>query len=257
MKTEGIVIRRNDSFNSDVFLTLLTERYGKLNVVARRSKSMKSPLSASSKLFVCSIYELKAANIPSVVQASIVQSHASLMDDYDAMMYASYIAELMDKCTREEYVEPELYYLLRESLNILARHAAAKKGEKKPGISDFIPTISPQLVRVHFLARVLSELGLMPEMNHCHACGTPLNEDVFFQYDGGCLCKECHRGAGSFATGQMVRFIQYLAAVSSERLVKTNVDSLLIHRTAELLEKLLLTMADIKKLNTKDFLMHI
>lgn len=257
MKTEGIVIRRNDSFNSDVFLTLLTERYGKLNVVARRSKSLKSPLSASSKLFVCSIYELKAANVPSVIQTSIVQSHSALMDDYDAMMYASYITELMDKCTREEYVESGLYFLLKDSLGILAKTAAFNHSLKKNSDSDSVPRISPQLVRVHFLSRLLSELGLMPEMDACHSCGTLLTEDVFFRFDGGCLCKDCQMGIGSFATGQMVRFIQYLSSVPSKRLVRTRVDPLLVYRTSELLEKLLVTLADIKKLNSKEFLMNV
>lgn len=257
MKTEGIVIKRNDSFNSDVFLTLLTERYGKLNVVARRSKPLKSPLAASSKLFVCSHYDLKIGSVPSVIQASIVQSNASLMDDYDAMMYASYITELMEKCTREEYVEPGLYHLLRSSLDVLAKTAAVKAIANREGqdvVREASGVVEPRLVRVHFLVQLLLELGLMPELDRCHSCSAELIEDVFFRFDGGCLCKDCHMGVGAFASAQMVRFIRYLSNISSQRLSRTNVDPLLIQQTSELLEKLLITMADIKKINSKEFL---
>lgn len=237
LKTEGIVISRRNSYNSDVFLTLFTKKYGKLDVVAKRSKSYKSKLNASSRSFVCSEYILKEATVPIVMSADILYSNLSILDEYDALASASYLSEFVLKSTREEHPEPELYFLLKASLKLLA--------EKK---------VSPSIIRAYFVTRLCVELGVMPNLECCNRCGKNGGETDFVSIEYGRVCEKCAGGSDSPAESRLFRFLSYLRQVTPDRLYKIKMDEILMKRAVLFSENLLLYHLDIGNIKSKELL---
>lgn len=194
IKTEGIVLSKRNSYNEDVFLTLFTEKFGKMNVVVKRSKSYRSSLNASTRIFVCSDYILRPAigpsAVPSVIGADIVHSNLRLLDDLECIANASYLCELVNMTTVEENSEKTIYLLLKEGL----LHIAA--GE-----------IDRSLLRAFFLANLCRELGVMPNTLDDEHNG--VLRSFFLDRDQLSRC---------------VRFLHYLADVNYSRLRHTKRD---------------------------------
>ncbi len=237
MKTEGIVLAKRSSYNTDVFLTLFTQKYGKLDVIAKRSKSYKSKLNASSRSFVCSEYLLKAASVPIVMSADIVSSNLSIMDNYDALASASYLSELVMKTTREEHAEPRLYHMLKSALAFLAEGS-----------------VSPRLIRTFFVTKLCVELGVMPEMTHCFACGGEGAEDDFLSVEHGRLCKECVQGVCIPSTGRLFRFLIYMQQSDISRAPAVRCEPFLMDKAAGFSERLLQYHLDIGEIKSKELI---
>lgn len=223
MKTEGIVLSRRGSFNDDFFLTLFTEKYGRMNVVAKRSKSYKSPLNASTRVFVCSDFVLKPASVPIVTSADIVRSNLSLMEDFDALSTASYVAELVLKTTREDYAERGLYYALREVYALLD----AK-------------TVRPRLIQAYFLVRLCSVLGILS-----------VAPDVLSDTEEELRVLVGHRKLSPYDISKLVRFFAYLSRCD---LGRTRVDEKLFLQAIDTCEVLLREYLDIGEIKSREFL---
>ncbi len=237
LKTEGIVISRRNSYNSDVFLTLFTKKYGKLDVLAKRSKSYKSKLNASSRSFVCSEYILKAASVPIVMSADILCSNLSILDSYESLATASYLSEFVQKTTREEHSEPRLYLLLKDLLALLA-------GKNVPA----------GIIRAYFVTRLCDELGIMPNLEVCNRCGVSGGESDFASVEFGRLCENCSQGHDDPVGSRLFRFLCYLQQISPDRLHKIKLDKGLLKGATDFSERLLFYHLDIGEIKSKELL---
>lgn len=211
IKTEGIVLSKRNSYNEDVFLTLFTEKYGKMNVVVKRSKSYRSSLNASTRVFVCSDFILRPASIPLIVSADIIHSNLKLLDDLDHIISASYLCEIVNLTTVEAYCEKRIYYLLKEGLRFLST------GE-----------VDPLLLRAFFLVQLCVELGVMP---------TSIEDEMSLPLRELSALPRC------------LRFVQYLSRVDYPRLRHTKKDKGLfadVVKVGEMILKETLDISDIK-----------
>lgn len=205
---------RRNSYNEDVFLTVFTEKYGKMNVVAKRSKSYKSPLNASTRVFVCSDFIFKPASVPIVLHADIVQSHLSLLDDLDRIASAAYLCELVNLTTREEFSEQDIYRLLKDCLSYLCRTEARLT-----------------LMRAFFIARLCRELGVLStESEHFS------NEIESVLMRHRIVIEDIPR---------CVRFLHYLIQSELPRLMHAKNDTRLFSETVTVCETILRETLDI------------
>lgn len=220
IKTEGIVLSKRNSYNEDIFLTLFTEKFGKMNVIVKRAKSYRSALHASTRVFVCSDFIMRPASVPIVTSADIVNSNLKLLDDFEAITNASYLCELVNLTTREEYAERRIYLLLKDGLASLLSEE-----------------IDRDLIRAYFVIQLCRELGVMPS----------LTEEGAFQDE---LIDMFRRYRLDFDDlPRCIRFLRYLLEVDYSRLRHTKRDSRLfveINTMGETILKDTLDIADIK-----------
>ena len=120
---DAIVIRRRDAGESDRRLTLLSEEFGKIDVVAKgarnsasRLKGVSEPLSVATFTF----HDGKKQRF--VTQAQPKSSFRGLRSDYDRLTMGLAFAELMSAILPYEQPLPELYELLLVVLGILEVH---------------------------------------------------------------------------------------------------------------------------------------
>lgn len=225
MRTEGIVLSKRNSYNDDVFLTIFTEKYGQMNVVAKRSKSYRSPLNAATRVFVRADFILKPARTPYIVSADVVTSNLSILDDFSRIANATYLSEIVLKCTREDVAEKEIYGLLKESLTLLAEDA-----------------VSPHLIRACAAVKLCRFIGIMPDISGENPVASE-ELSAFLNADPP------YRDEVKF-----IRFIRYLIAVPTTRLRRTSVDENLLRAAVRFSERLMKEFLDISVIKSNEMI---
>ena len=173
-KCEGIVIRTNHYGETNKIVTLYTKEIGKVGVMARGANKPSSRLTSVSQLFCHGHYLFqRGKGLGSLQQGEIVESMRKVREDIFLTAYCSYIVELTDKVTEELQKNPFLFELLRLTLQSI------NEG-KDPEILTFI-----------YEMKMLSMIGIAPELSQCSSCGAAEGKFGFSVREGGFLCHRC------------------------------------------------------------------
>lgn len=179
-KTTAIVLRTTDWSESSRIATLWTRDLGKVRVVAKGSKRLKSAFdSALDLLTVCSIVLIRSKSSSSLdllTEAQVVRRFARLSTDLEALYAAYYVAEILADGTTDHDPHPELF---DEALDALTELNTEGR------------TIPPRILR--FEMAFLRETGYDPMLDHCAGCEGALSGlgMAFSAEAGGALCSAC------------------------------------------------------------------
>jgi DNA repair protein RecO (recombination protein O) len=180
-RTQAIILRRADLGEADRLLTIFTPGRGKLRVVAKGARKPASRKSGHVELFTRSnLLVARARELDIVSQAETIESYRPLREDLLRSTYAHYLAELLDRFTREEEESGELYNLLADTL------------------SHLCDAPNPALVARYYELHLLALAGYQPRLFDCVQCGKRLrpvdSESPPYGFDcarGGVLCDQC------------------------------------------------------------------
>lgn len=199
IKTNAVVIGRTDYRESDRMLTLFSPDRGRLEVLARRAKSPKSPLLSASELFCSGEYLLyTSGEHASLVSCQVTDAFYPLREDYGRLSHGTLMLEMCRVVVQPDQPEPRLFLHFLRSLAHLAYGGA-----------------SPRNVTAVFMAGLLSLNGFRPGVRNCAACGAPLTPDEgdafgFSLTMGGILCRECRKTGELRLTGKDVADMQWI-----------------------------------------------
>lgn len=178
--TSAIVIRHQALGEHDKLITFYTLDAGKLKAVARSARRPGNRLTGSLDLLnhgELVYFDRPHKDLQYVNSFDIRDSFAKLKEDLAGVAYGFYIAELVDQVTPERDADPEVYQLL---LNVL----------------QFLMTNQSMVLWVRaFEIKLLSLMGVAPQLDLCVACDSPLTESrikVSPQL-GGIVCERCDR----------------------------------------------------------------
>jgi len=175
---QGIVLRRFNLSEKDKVVTFLTQRYGKIKAVAKSARMAKSRFGAALEplsLVQLIYFGRENQTFYRLNQAEINLSFQSLREDFHKIYTAAYFIELTDALIPEGNPEPQIFHLLKETLEALQNH--------KPNI-----TLTPL-----FELRLMAALGYAPQLTHCLSCKKePGPGWVGFSFNRrGVLCQPC------------------------------------------------------------------
>jgi DNA repair protein RecO (recombination protein O) len=176
VRTEAIVLTRQDYGEADRILTLFTPAYGKLRAIAKGVRRPTSKLGPHLDYFGrVGLHLSKGRDLDIVTAAELIEPHARLRVDIDAFGHASYYAELVRHLTQDRQENGRLYDLLKRSLAVLD------------------DGVDPWTVTRHFELALLSTLGYQPELMQCVNCRNDIvAERNFFSVQlGGMICPSC------------------------------------------------------------------
>jgi DNA repair protein RecO (recombination protein O) len=194
-KALALVLRTTDWSETSRIATLWTREFGKIRVVAKGGRRLKSNFeSALDLLMLCSIVFLRKSSgaLDLLTEARVVERFPQLRGDLPALYAAYYLAELLSDWTQEYDPHPELFDEARETLRTLGQ----------PGVAT-----GPRLARFELV--LLRELGYRPHLGSCAACGAAVTGEMlagglaFSPAAGGILCGNCRtrqRGAQPVST---------------------------------------------------------
>lgn len=176
-QTTGVVIGRTNFGEADRIVRLLTPDHGKLSVVARGVRKLKSRTAGHLELFgeVELVLAQGRGNLDVVTSARLNWYPHQLTTDYNALSLAYVFASAVDRIAQEHQTHPELYHHLSEALRTVDAGA-----------------IGP-LPELWYKLRLLNLAGLRPELECCMVCGQD-DAAASYQFDaarGGIVCGSC------------------------------------------------------------------
>jgi DNA repair protein RecO (recombination protein O) len=184
-KAVALVLRTTDWSESSRIATLWTREFGKVRVLAKGGRRLKSNFeNALDLLTLCGIVFLRksSGSLDLLTEAQVIQRFPRLRTDLAALYAAYYVAELLAEGTQDYDPHPLLF---DEALDTLRALGAADAPPAECG---------PRVARFEMV--FLRELGYSPVLDHCAGCGGPIAETelAFSAAANGVLCRTCRGG---------------------------------------------------------------
>ena len=173
---DGLVVREMAWGENDKRLVLLTAKRGRVPVLAKGARSMRSKYVNTTQLFTYGNYEITERNGHAWLGgASILEPFWGIRDDIDRLALASYIVDVAGELTGEEEPAEDI---LRLTLNTI--YAISK---------DFK---THEHIKGTYELRAMSMSGYCPDLSHCGHCGCEKADTMYLDVMNGMLkCPEC------------------------------------------------------------------
>src|SRR6476661_1237276 len=179
LTTEGIVLKTQALGDTSRIVTVYTRDHGLRKVVAKGARKTPSrfgfalePLSRSR--FV--LYLKPDRDLHLLSQAEVLDPLGSRISELTRLAHAQAALEIVDRLVWGEEPHPELYDLLRQTLDGCAR----------------APVAALPAVTLAFQLQLASLLGYRPRLDACASCGGALSpRRLFSAMRGGLMCDAC------------------------------------------------------------------
>lgn len=173
-KLEGVVLRTNDYGETNKIVTMFTREKGKKAAVARGAKKPNSRLSGVTQPFTHGAFLIQGSRgLGTIQQGEALSSMRYIREDLMKTAYAAYIVEMTDRTTEDGEVNLSLFNLLQKSLEYI------NKG------------VDGAIVTNIFEMKMLSQVGLKPELSLCVVCGEAEGKFGFSIRENGLICHRC------------------------------------------------------------------
>lgn len=188
---EGVVLRGVRYGEADRVLTVMSHEEGHLAVFGRGVRRPRSKLGGRLEPFGRVQLELVTGRggMPTVTGATLVDAHHGLRDTWGGLESAGRASLAVDRLLQDAGPVPAAYGLLCTWLALLAAEAARARD---PG---WVPSAAAQ---VAFSLKLLTVVGVQPELDACASCGEPDADAGFDPGHGGIVCGRCAAGARPF-----------------------------------------------------------
>lgn len=198
--TEGIILSRTDYGEADRILTLLTPDHGKLRLMAKGVRRVKSKLAGGIELFsVSSITFVKGrGEVGTLVSTRLVKHYSHIVEDLDRTMLGYELIKQLNKIT-EDHPESEYFELLKQTFEALD--------------DSSIPL---PFVRFWFSVQLLGLSGHPPNLQ-TDATGKKLAPDALYNFDLEQMCFSPSE-RGRFAASH-IKFLRLCFSAHSVRIL--------------------------------------
>lgn len=120
--TEGLILKRKNFGEADRVLTVLTDRYGKISIIAKGVRRITSRRAGNVEVLNRVKLHLFKAKSYNLTEAESLDTFAKLKENLTLSTTAFHIIELTDRLTAEEQKNPQLYELVVSILRILEKN---------------------------------------------------------------------------------------------------------------------------------------
>lgn len=238
--TSAIVLKTVKLSDSDVLITVFSDKHGKITAIAKGGRSAKSKLNASAQLFVYGEYSLSMGSKWNYVNSvEVYDAHYKIREDLVKLSYASYFVELTSFVLPEDTANLKLFAVLKNVLVSL-------KEDKCPA----------KLLRIIFELKTLDSLGYRPETSQCIECNAKENLHFMSIEDGGVLCESCARNMnkGLKIGKKLSRLMTLLLNEDTIKLCQLEINDFYIEKLDILMNNYLKHHVGIKRFKSIEFL---
>jgi DNA repair protein RecO (recombination protein O) len=177
--TDALVLRAVDYRDADRIVTLLTERFGKVAVLARSARKSKKRFGGSLEPYALieADVRLGRGEVGSIGQARVKRSFPGILADLTRIAVAGAALELVREALPVHQPEPEI---LESTVVFLERLEKCEETKEE--------------LLLAFETRVLSTLGFAPNLDTCARCGRRAEEGRAALFDpivGSIVCRSC------------------------------------------------------------------
>jgi DNA repair protein RecO (recombination protein O) len=144
--SEGIVLARRNFSEADRLVTIFSENNGKITLIAKGVRKPKSRKRGSIEIFSRIKFSgSKTNSLPILTEVENIQNYQIIRSDLKKTSLAYYFIEVVNKISREDEVNRELYQLLIIYLDRLEKEMLLRQ------------------LRLEFIQEILEVMGFWPK----------------------------------------------------------------------------------------------
>ena len=201
-RTQGFVLKKRDFREADRIFTVFTKDFGKLEILGRGIRKIKSKLRGGMKLFsLADIEFIQGKTHKTLTDANSIEIFQNIKRDLKRLKIAFDISDVLDSLVKEPEKEQKIWDLLKFSFQTLNRFSLSVK--------------ECWLIFYNFLWKILVILGYKPELNYCCICQKkPDPKNLYFNLkEGGIICSDCFqkKKEGKKIQPGTVKILRFLA----------------------------------------------
>ena len=199
LKTKAIVLSRTNYGETDRIITVLTPDSGKLSLMARGVRTLKSKLAGGIELFSLNdiSYIRGKSELATLVSARLESHFPQILTDIDRVQFGYELLKIINRAT-EDQPEAAYFELVKDTLF---------------GLNDLEVPLS--VTRLWFMCQLLALSGHMPNLT-TDAKGLALAENTLFSFDTSTMTFAPQNSGGRY-TPEQVKFLRLLFAAHNPR----------------------------------------
>ena len=209
---KGLVLRERSVGENDKYLDILTDSSGLIEVSAKGVKKQNSKNLSVSQSFCYATYCLSESKGRYILNsAEPIRTFFDISLDIEKFALANYFADVMLYVATQERSNTEVLRLILNSLHFLSL-----------GNRDNL------LLKAVFELRLLSEIGLIPNLIGCCECLKYSAPQMLFDLRGGRLyCEECFGSRDlhevELLDERLLHYVRFIALTDMQKLFNLNV----------------------------------
>ena len=180
-RSEAFILKRVERGESDRLFTVFTKKFGKLEVLGKAIRKIKSKLRAGVSLFSKSEIEfIQGKTFKILTDAILIEEFKNIKGDLGKLEIALKVSDLLDGLLKGEQKDKKVWRLLGETFDELNN-------------CSILHTLH-FLIYYHFFFKLLKILGYSPSLANCAFCQKNLETKIFFSFEQrGLICYPCSR----------------------------------------------------------------
>lgn len=181
-RTQGFVFKKEERGEADQLLTLYTKDFGRLEILGKAIRKIKSKLRGGIDLFCWSEVEFIQGKIyKTLTDALLLEYSDHLKKDLKKLALAYRLASVFDLLIKGQEPDEKIWQLLKE---VFSRLNSSELESSKLAVLYY-----------YFFWNLLSLLGYRPDLYYCSLCGQKLlPAKIYFNWkERGLFCQSCQK----------------------------------------------------------------
>ena len=181
-RSQGFILKRTDRGEADRIFTIYTKDFGKLEILAKAERKIKSKLKGGLKPFYLSEVEfIQGKTHKTLTDAILIENFSILRKDLERLPIAYRISEVLDNLIKGQEADEKIWNLLNETFQKLNNQQLTINNQ--------------QLLYYYFLWNLLFILGYQPELYNCSLCQKKLLPEKLYlnRKERGIICQSCFK----------------------------------------------------------------
>ena len=240
LKTRGVVIKRSNYGEADRILTIFSDRFGKVKVMARGVRKISSKLAGNLEpynIVDLLLHQGKTFFIATgaVIEKRVASKGESNLDKFSKFNYAG---ELIDKLFEQNDRATDAFDLFEKTIVAISE-------------SD------SNLILPIFELKIIEEAGFKPEIYTCLHCKKDLLEgrNYWDKVEGGIICEKCQKKIrhGITISNQVIKLFRLIEKNNIDLAYRLKLRRIYQVETKAILDEYILNLLE-QKLKSQDFL---
>lgn len=213
-KLEAIVLRRRNFGEKDRILTLFSREEGKTDVISKGCRRPGSRLCSFSDIGLIGVFHLhKAKFLPIINEVNPIYLPEGARGEFEKTQKLSFVFKIVDKLFHESEPHSKTYKVLKQTVE---------------GITDG----NFQLLFLVFLANIIEDLGLKPELSNCIICHDKVDpkEKLCFSPKGGISHQKCSGEDCVETSNNEIKLLRLIFDVPFKKISRARITSRVFHR---------------------------
>ena len=204
---EGIVLSETNYSESSKILNVLTKEYGKIGILSKGCRSIRSKLRGVSAKLVYGFFHIyyKPNGLSTLISVDVINPLRHLTTDLMCVSYAAYLSELIEQVVKQS--EDEAIYT-----SFISTLLKIEEGYD-PGILTNILEL-----------KMLDALGVRPMVDGCAYCGSDRAIVTLSSSAGGYVCQNCYQNE-KLVSDKTIKVLRMFYYVDIAKISKLEISS--------------------------------